>query len=98
MSMPVVTRRFMNSDTGTRPAETCQEILFALFHPNTMSPSFYMQYPVDKQVEDKCPSVHIVCRGLFFCLAQANEYLPTLSTKRVGKNIGCVDLAAELLV
>ena len=59
-----------------------------------MRPSFYMQEPVDKQIQDEFALAHAVSGSLLFSLGEADDDLAAVRIKRVGEDVGNVVLAA----
>ena len=63
-----------------------------------MRPSFYMQYAVDKQIEDEGPPIHVVRNGLLVGFAQADDDFAALFSEGIGEDVRHIGLAAHLLI
>ncbi len=61
-----------------------------------MRPSFQMQYPVDKEVEEVFGESVVVCGSFFLCYLRTDNDLAALLPDRIREHVWGVGFAAKL--
>src|SRR3989338_5975751 len=92
ISMPVAMRRAMGRIALHANTKLRQDFSFASLHGTAMSPSFQMQYCVDKQIQHEFAHAHAICGRLFFGFLKTNNNFAATFAERILKDVLCVRL------